>query len=65
MNSLNEIRLHILTVKHLLLDAWHCKRYRMEWEEDKTDNYLFLAEVNLKQAELLLKNFQSRRYHHV
>ena len=45
----------ILNTRKLILDAHYYKHDRAEWEEDYSMDRLYLAEINLKQAEAVLE----------
>ena len=52
----------ILTTRKLILDARFNKYHRAEWEEDRVQELLFLAEANLKSAEDLLTKVERDAY---
>jgi len=48
----------ILAVRKLILEARYYKYDRADWEEDYSEGRLYLAEVNLKNAQDMLKYLQ-------
>jgi len=50
----------ILNVRKLILDAHYYKYDRADWEEDYSKDRLIIAEINLKQAETVLKALERK-----
>ena len=57
-----QIERHLCSVRKLILDAKYYRNHRATWEEDKSTNCLFLAEVNLKNADRLLDHLKPKEY---
>ena len=59
----NLIEQCLLNVRKLLLDVHYYRHHRCEWEEDHSKERLHLAELNLKQAEIIAESLSEETVH--